>query len=586
MSRRILSVLTLCYIFLFLPQQVFAITQDEVKSFHADIVINQDTSLSITETIVYQTNLQKHGIYRYIPMTYNQGGQREVLPIRDISVSDLAGEPMPFTQSGNGIFRTLKIGDPETTFTGSKTYVLRYRVDRGVRSFPDHTELYWDITGEGWQIPVLKSSARVTSEFAQPSTAACFSGKFGSDDGLCEFSLSPSAADFKYPETINYGDSFTILLTLPKESNLLFPSQTDLILLWIRYNWILLLTPLPLLVMIIWWFRSGRDWQFVSPNVFLLDDDQPKQRRPMGLFAREPFVYEPHKALTPGEAGALLRELVYPNCIVAEIVALAQKKYIAISVHEEKGFLSTNRIYTFKKVAQSNTGLFGAQKILFDDLFASGDEVTSEKLKGTFYLTMAAANEAITASLVEKNVFSSNPNPARAKGMGVWIILCLLIGFGISTTYLNIGIIWPVFLLVAQIPFCFLLALNLAQKTAVGTNLWLQARGLRKSIKYGKWREEIKEKRLFIDEVLPFAVALGVVDRLSKDMQDLGIEPPTYLQSPGALGWSVADWANDFSSSAGSTLSYNPSSSSSSGGSGSSGGSSGSGGGGGGGGSW
>ncbi len=90
---------------------------------------------------------------------------------------------------------------------------------------------------------------------------------------------------------------------------------------------------------------------------------------------------------------------------------------------------------------------------------------------------------------------------------------------------------------------------------------------------------------MFIEEVLPFAVSLGVVNQLAKQMEALNIKPPQYISSTGLTTWNTAQFVSGFSSEVASGLSYNPSSSSS-GGSGFSGGSSGGGGGGGGGGSW
>src|SRR5690606_29155757 len=130
--------------------------------------------------------------------------------------------------------------------------------------------------------------------------------------------------------------------------------------------------------------------------------------------------------------------------------------------------------------------------------------------------------------------------------------------------------------------------LAMPRKSARGVNIMLQARGLKATIQRGAWREKIKEKHLFIEEVFPFAVAFGVVDQLSEHMKQLGEEPPNYMGNAALNAASFQSFAQDFSSQVSSNLTYNPSSSHSSGGSGfsSGGGFSGGGGGGGGGGSW
>lgn len=569
--------------------EVFA--TESINSFYSIIEINQDTSLTITEQIDYNTTIEKHGIYRYIPIRYNKGGKVEVLQIVDISVKDEMGNSIPFTRTSDGTNVTLKIGDPDRTFSGDKNYVITYKVERGINQFETHNELYWDITGEGWQIPILQSSATVISKFAPIQQADCFSGQFGGDDGLCNFETGENQAVFTYLEQISYGDNMTVVLSFPKESQLLFPTETDLFFLWLKHNWSLAFLPVPILVMFVWWYKKGRDFEFISQNVFDLDQDKPTRLRPLQLGAREPMVYEPLKSLTPGEAGALIDEKVDVQDIVAEILELARKKYLKIEVTEKKVFFTTTREYEFTKISQSANNqnlqeLTKVQEYLFTELFKTGDIVKLSSLKGTFYTVIATAKSKLETALVEKNAYTSKPATARGYGMVVYI---LLLGgvFGIlSITVFPLGIVWPIFFLIVQAPFGLMLGYNLTQKTAVGTNLWLQARGLRATIKRGAWREKIKEKNLFIEEVLPFAVALGVVSQLAKDMDELQIKPPEYISGSHLTSWTMASFVSGFSQEVGNSLAYNPSSSSSGGGSGFSGGSSGGGGGGGGGGSW
>jgi len=124
------------------------------------------------------------------------------------------------------------------------------------------------------------------------------------------------------------------------------------------------------------------------------------------------------------------------------------------------------------------------------------------------------------------------------------------------------------------------------RRTAWGHSLYRQITGLKFYLNAGKWREEIAEKNLFFEEILPLAISLGVVHKLASDMEALGIEPPEYLN-----GFTAAYLVSDldhFSSSAATNIASSLSGRSSwSGGSGFSGGGGGGGGfGGGGGGSW
>lgn len=583
MIKKFLILLSFVSLLFITPTSVLAAV-DQIDTFHSQIIINQDTSVTINETLDYRTDIYKHGIYRYIPITYNKDGVKERLMIDQIKVTDDDGDKIPYEQSFDGKNLTLKIGDPDKTFTGEKTYKITYRAEKAINSFDDHDELYWDITGEGWEIPILDSQAEIVSQFAQIEQVDCFSGNFGSNDGLCQQQFDSGTALFLYERQINYGDNMTVVIGLNKDNQLLFPTVTDNLISWLKHNWSMFLIPFPLLAMAIFWLQKGRDLQFVSPNVFNMDAKQPTKFK--SLFGqREPFVYEPLKDLTPGEAGALMDEKVDNQDIVAEILELARKKYLKIELIEKKKLFGKTRDYQMSKLKNADAKLSNVQDYLQQKLFDKKDVVTISSLKGTFYTTMDKVRQMIDKSLVEKKLYTAPPNNMR--GMGFLLMSLSIAGvLGLVIWQLiPFQIFWPIPLIMLQIPFCGFLAYNMPQKTAVGTNLALQAKGLRKSIRYGKWREEVKEKNLFIEEVLPFAVSLGVVTQLAKQMKDLNIEPPDYLHTAGLTTWSTSQFVSGFSNEMSSSLSYNPSSSSSSGGSGF-GGSSGGGGGGGGGGSW
>lgn len=580
-----LTLAALLFSLAFSPVQ--AQLSEEITSFQSDVTINQNTSLTIKETIEYQTTLQKHGIYRYIPFVYNRDGLRHVLRITNVRITDETGKPIPYETSFSSPNLILKIGDPDRTFTGAQTYVITYTIEKALNRFDTYDELYWDITGEGWQIPITYSQATIRSAFADITQVECFTGSVGGDDGLCQQTLDSSdVASFSYDSTIRYGDNFTVVVGLNKDNQLVFPSPWDNFWSWLRYNWAIVLVPVPLLVMIAWWWKRGRDYEFYGGSVYDLSANRPSRLKPFSLTNREPFVYAPLDDLTPGEAGALLDEKVDTQDVVAEILELARKKFLKIELIEKKKFLGKVRDYQLTRLKEASKSLPEVQQYLLAELFKSGTVVKVSKLKGSFYTVMQTAGSKIEKELVERKIFVSTPSLARIKGMVVFFVLVGIAFWLVLSQLLPINLWWPLVALGLQVPFGVWLGYNMPQRTAVGSNLWHQSRGLRKTIKYGKWREEINEKHLFVENVLPFAVALGVVQQLAKDMEALNIQPPSYLGTSDVTAWSTAQLITSFSNEVGSSLSYNPSSSSSSGGSGFSGGSSGGGGGGGGGGSW
>src|SRR5690606_5423140 len=120
---------------------------------------------------------------------------------------------------------------------------------------------------------------------------------------------------------------------------------------------------------------------------------------------------------------------------------------------------------------------------------------------------------------------------------------------------LDMGVYWAVPVWGVSAIVSAICAWFMPAKTAVGSNYSMQARGLRATIQRGAWREKIKEKQLFIEEVLPFAVALGVIDQLSRDMDELHIKPPKYMASGFTNNMTTAALVSSFASTASSGMS-------------------------------
>lgn len=581
---------------LLLPQAVSAqiLPPEYISHFESTITIQKNTDLQIEERITFHTDTPRHGIYRYIPYRYTRSGITHTAQISNIQVKTERGTDYQVEKSRENGVLTLRIGDPNETFTGDRTYILRYQVARALQRYENADELYWDITGEGWQFPVLSASAQIISPFAESGRLRCFTGSYGSQEVACSFTNNSEGASFQTNTSIQTGENFTIVSELKRPNQLEFPSAEEQLLAGIVSNWWIPTLLLPTGILFAFWLKKGRDWMFLSPNVFADEESAPQQIKPLLHRFRIPMVYEPIANLTPAEVGAIENERIEPREIVAEIVDLARQKFLRIEASEKSGFLGTSlgksTEYTLLRLTPSAAkSLPEHQAYLLSELFAEGEKVEISQLQGKFSSQWEKFQQLVWDSVSKKGYFSANPK----KIQGIYIALAvtlLALAFVMAAVIVEsrVDSFVPFLLVILQIPGCIILALSLPRKTAQGVNILLQARGLKESIRRGAWREKIKEKHLFIEEVFPFAVAFGVVDQLSQQMQQLGEKPPQYVSSAALRAASFQNFSNEFTSQVSSNLSYNPSSSHSSGGSGfsSGGGFSGGGGGGGGGGSW
>jgi hypothetical protein len=83
-----------------------------------------------------------------------------VLGLKRLSASDDTGHPCrtKTRRLGNDLDLRVFVAGAEDD---ARTVVLRYRVRNGVRVYPDHDELNGNVTGNAWEIPIDRVSARV-----------------------------------------------------------------------------------------------------------------------------------------------------------------------------------------------------------------------------------------------------------------------------------------------------------------------------------------------------------------------------------------------------------------------------------------
>ncbi|MCH2212905.1 MAG: DUF2207 domain-containing protein [Fuerstiella sp.] len=137
---------------------------EKIHSFHSDIDVLRDGSLRVTETITVTSgqNRIKRGIYRDFPTLYrSRYFVRIELPFDVVSVKrDGTDEPYHTEQQSNGV--RLYIGRKNYTLPPDKyTYEIIYTTNYQLGYFEEHDELYWNVTGNGWEFPIEQATARV-----------------------------------------------------------------------------------------------------------------------------------------------------------------------------------------------------------------------------------------------------------------------------------------------------------------------------------------------------------------------------------------------------------------------------------------
>ncbi|MFA5831452.1 MAG: DUF2207 domain-containing protein [Candidatus Paceibacterota bacterium] len=589
----------------------FAFASDDWKipSMASAIIIQEDGLVRITETIVADFGtVPKHGIYRYIPVGYRASdGKTLAIKVTVNSVTD-GEKPLSYTTAYTGGNMSLKIGDPNKTFSGKQTYVLDYTVRGILRAFPNYDELYWNVTGNKWGVAIERASATVSLPKEGIVQMSCYAGGNGTNNYCESKKSSENTANFSWSKPLQKGEEMTIALGFASKMVPLLPPLAEDV---PPTNNAATFSALAFLLsfagtLIFCIAALSRLWQKKGRDATSSGETAP-------LFGKKTIIaeYESPLGLRPGEIGALIDETADTVDITATIIDLASRGFLTIEEIPKKWFLG-NTDYALTKTSLANEKLLAYEKTLLQALFKDRksaslssffqilandqnpslqkkeESVKISDLKNSFYKDLVEIKKELYLAVSEKNLFEENPQTARMKYMGfalamtvAGLILSTLTGplQGGAFSGMGLGLIFSgvLFFIVAQ--------RAMPKKTPLGYETYLKAEGYKLFIsETEKHRAVFYEKQNMFMDVLPYAIVFGVTKKLADAMKDTGMKASEPSWYHGTAPFNAALFATnmgDLSKSIGAAMASAP------GGSGSGGGGfSGGGFGGGGGGSW
>lgn len=197
--------------------------RERILSFQSDIAIHKDASMLVTETITVQSAQDQiqHGIFRDFPTRYkdNWGMRYNIgFSIQNI-MRDGKPEAYHLQEHHNGV--TIIIGDKDRFITpGIHIYTITYRTNRQLGFFKDYDELYWNVTGNGWRLPIDNATARVRlPEQLTPDAlhVEAYTGPQGAKGTAYTAQITPDGvAEFATTAPLNVREGLTIVVTWPK----------------------------------------------------------------------------------------------------------------------------------------------------------------------------------------------------------------------------------------------------------------------------------------------------------------------------------------------------------------------------------
>lgn len=601
-----------------------------IDNYDVDIIVNENNTFDITETLSVNFNQYKHGILRKIPLKNRVVHEDKTSYTNNARISNTSVFDNKYSLSRENGYAILKIGDPEILLKGPETYTIKYNYNIGKDKCSEYDEFYFNIIGPEWDTIIKNTTFTITMPKEFDSSKVGFSsGPIGStDNSKVEYNISGNKITGSYNDVLGVGEALTIRCELPEGYFVGAGFSIDAI------DYIMFLIPTLFLgIAIFLWYKFGRDDRIV-----------------------ETVEFYPPQGFNSLEVGFLYKGQADSQDVTSLLIYLANKGYIKITETEEKSLFSKSKGFKITKLKDydgdnineriflnglfkkrpSFTSSFGkTPETLADDI----NEVTSMDLYDNFYITMSKIlsninnkenkNKLFEKSASGKTIFiilmiiatycliTTPPILAYGEvsmlfiallfpGIGFTLMFSMLFG-GAQTIYVNgratrssigtklFALVWGG--MFGSMPWAFIVLPALLQdptyliryiigigcvlgmviclkyfpkRTAYGNEVLGKLRGFKNFIETAeKERLEalVMQDPTYFYNILPYTYVLGISDKWIKEFESISLQAPSWYDSPNAFN--VVTFGSFMSStmvSAQSVMSSSPSTASNGGG--------------------
>jgi len=195
--------------------------REVINHFHSTVHIQPSGAIVVTEAITANCLGEhiRHGIYRDLPVKYQKGLLLSFNPSFKLLDVQIDGNKAPYHTKDLGSYIRIYIGSKDHFISkGLHTFQLTYEMSRMVNYFDNFDELYWNVTGDQWDFPILKAVATVI--LPKPSKFlryASYTGPRGAKDTMAKATeVTDKHITFETSMPIYPKEGFTIAVAWPK----------------------------------------------------------------------------------------------------------------------------------------------------------------------------------------------------------------------------------------------------------------------------------------------------------------------------------------------------------------------------------
>jgi len=336
------------------PRRIVSNASERILDYRSRIEVERSGSVMVTETIrvIALGRKIKRGIYRDLPTRYRTAsGARMTVGLEILEIRRDGKKDGWHTESrSNGV--RIYIGRKKYLLPrGQYTYTIKYRMTRMVGFFKGFDEIYWNVTGNGWNFTIDQASATVVlPSGARITKSTAYTGARGARGAA--YSKRPNGDRemiFRTNQRLRPREGLTVAVGFAKGA-VQPPSGRERMGYYLSDNLSMIASLFGLVILLIFY---GAAWVYVGRD--------PAKGAIIPL-------YEPPQGFSPA-AARYVRRMGWDNkAFAAAIVNMAVKGFLTIKEDKSKKF-------TLERVTKDTASLTRGERDIASKLFKTKSTV-------------------------------------------------------------------------------------------------------------------------------------------------------------------------------------------------------------------
>lgn len=537
----------------------------QITQYDLVATVRADGVVEVELTFVFDFgNDPGHGPYlSFISRQGYDDASDRLYKYQNVQVHSPSGAPANLHTEDQHWDFLVRIGDPNIgDVSGAHTYVLTFELvgmlndDTSTGSGMD--ELFWNVLGEDWEIPLSNITVQVQDDFgAGVVEADCFAGPTGSAANCSGADLSAGVATYRQ-DYLDPGEQLTVVAGWPAETwaggpgeelapiledrgsrptqdvfDTFSPESTGVLEGVISG----VLAVGGALILIPKLRRNRRDEVYlgVAHGQFPATGER-VQIGKRNAKAPVAVQFTPPVGLSPAEAGVVIDEKAEQREFTATLIDLAVRGYLQIQEVPPKKPGGKIKDWLLVPTGADLTGLGPHEVHLLQKLLPSGPVHLSSLRKASDLAEIYAKhNSLVNELMVSRGLFQKNPAKVREawKNWGTFLLLSLFLVIGGAIAWIAVGgskVILALPVVITLLAIATLWGAKHAPvRTAGGSALLAQTAGFEMYLRTAEGEQlRYEEMQSVFSRYLPFAIAFGVTDHWNKilyKLMDAGLAP-------------------------------------------------------------